>query len=75
MNVASLTSQNQLLLDDPNRYRLDMKSNDISQVNRLDALNSSINNNVVHAVTGQHASFVNACYSRLVFIHSEHLHE
>ena len=33
-SVASLTSRNQLLLDDPNRYGLDMKTNDVTHVYR-----------------------------------------
>ena len=62
-SVASLTSRNQLLLDDPNRYGLDMKSNDISQVYRLDSITASLNTTVVNTITGTHASFTVTLYA------------
>ena len=42
--VASLTSRNQLLLDDPNRYGLDLYNNDLSNVNHMNVSYSTVQN-------------------------------
>ena len=42
-----------------------MINNDMTKVYRLDALNASLNSTVVNNITGNHASFVNACFCNL----------
>ena len=66
--VASLTSRNQLLLDDPNRYGLNMCNNDLSNVYRLDAMSACLSTAVINTVTGTNASFVNACFTNVSIV-------
>ena len=66
--VASLTSTNQLLLDDPNRYGLNMSNNDLSNVYRLDAMSACLSTAVINTVTGTNASFVNTSLTNVSIV-------